>query len=259
MMQVYAAAYLDLGEHIQNIRVVFSDAEGLFESRPQRKLTEHEIAHVKAGMEKLLGPCEELDLPVSSSLIQARLNALPQTAGEFGILVDAVYSELKTKLFLFVQPHLAKFYDNHEVLGDRATLAFPSSRNELWDASNCLASGLWTAAVFHSMRAAEIGVRALARSLEVSFPDKSVEQAEWAQLVDQADAKIKAFAQRPRSDTREEDQRFYSTAASQFRYFKDGWRVRVAHARAVYSEDQAVKIFEHTRDFFETLADRLKE
>jgi hypothetical protein len=33
----------------------------------------------------------------------------------------------------------------------------------------------------------------------------------------------------------------------------------VAHARALYDEVQALKVLEHTRDFFETLGERLKE
>jgi hypothetical protein len=259
MMRVYAHHYLDIGEHAQNIKIVFGDAEGVFENRVRRNLHADEVRHVKEGLEKLLLHCDGLDLPISSSLIKSRLEDMPQSSREFDILVSAVYAELKTKLFLFIRPHLAKFYDNHDVLTHRATLAFPNCRNELWDASNSLTSGLWTAAVFHAMRAAEIGVRVLAADLGVSFPDKTIEQAEWATLVDQAEAKIKAIAQRQKTAEREKEQHFYSTAAAQFRYFKDGWRVRVAHAKASYSEDQAIKIFEHTRDFFETLSERLKE
>jgi hypothetical protein len=109
------------------------------------------------------------------------------------------------------------------------------------------------------MRAAEIGVRVLGASLGVAFPDKPIDLAEWGQILDQADSKIKAIGQKPKSSERDADQAFYSTAAAEFRYLKDGWRVRVAHARATYVEDQAIKIFDHTRDFFEVLAERLEE
>jgi hypothetical protein len=53
--------------------------------------------------------------------------------------------------------------------------------------------------------------------------------------------------------------KFYSEAATQFRYFKDGWRVRVARARATYEEAAALKILDHTKDFFEDLAPKLFE
>ncbi len=259
MLRVFAHHYLDIGEHVQNIKMIFANAEGAFEDASFKMIDESDISHVSDALQKLLIHCEALDLSVSTELIKMRLHTPPLTGGEFGVLVDAVYSELKSKLFLFVRPHLAKFYDNHNILSDKATLAFPSCRSELWDASNSLVAGLWTAAVFHSMRAAEIGVRILARELGVSFPDKTIEQAEWANLLDQAETKIKAIDQLPKTDERNRDQVFYSTSASQFRYFKNGWRVRVAHAKATYGEDEAIKIFEHTRDFFETLAERLKE
>jgi hypothetical protein len=126
-------------------------------------------------------------------------------------------------------------------------------------AGNSLAVGLYTACVFHSMRAAEIGVRALAIPLKVSFPDKPIELAEWQNILDQADSKIVAMKALPRGTRKDEETNFYSQAAVQFRYFKDGWRVRVAHARETYEEAPALKVFNHTLEFFETLATRLRE
>ena len=108
------------------------------------------------------------------------------------------------------------------------------------------------------MRAAEIGVRALGRSLDVSSPDKPLELADWHQILEQTEAKIKLISDRPKSAERDANQQFYSTSASQFRYFKD-WRNRVAHARTSFDEIQATKILDHTRDFFDSLAERLSE
>jgi hypothetical protein len=63
----------------------------------------------------------------------------------------------------------------------------------------------------------------------------------------------------PRGTHKDEEVNFYAKAAVQFRYFKDAWRVRVAHARDTYEEAPAVKVFNHTLEFFETLATRLKK
>ena len=109
------------------------------------------------------------------------------------------------------------------------------------------------------MRAAEIGVRVLAKELKVSFPDKPLELAEWQNILDQADSKIIDMKALPRGTFKDEQVNFYSQAAVQFRYFKDAWRVRVAHARETYEESPALKVFNHTQEFFETLATRLKE
>jgi hypothetical protein len=109
------------------------------------------------------------------------------------------------------------------------------------------------------MRAAEIGVRVLGNELGVTFPDKPIELAEWQNILDQADSKIVAMKQLPRGTYKDEELNFYSQAAVQFRYFKDAWRVRVAHARDTYEELPATRVFNHTHEFFETLATRLKE
>jgi hypothetical protein len=109
------------------------------------------------------------------------------------------------------------------------------------------------------MRAAEIGMRALGATLAVSFPDKPLELAEWQNILDQADSKILAMQRLPKGTHKDEELKFYSQAAVQFRYFKDAWRVRVAHARETYDETAATRVFNHTLEFFEILATRLKE
>jgi hypothetical protein len=104
-----------------------------------------------------------------------------------------------------------------------------ASKELVW-AGNALACGLYTATVFHSMRAAEIGVRVLGKELGVEFPDKPLELAEWQSILDNCDSKIGAMKQLPRGTEKDDKLNFYSQAAVQFRYFKDAWRVRVAHA-----------------------------
>jgi hypothetical protein len=109
------------------------------------------------------------------------------------------------------------------------------------------------------MRSAEIGVRTLGRALGVSFPDKPLELAEWQTILEQTEAKITAMKKLPRGQHKDEELNFYSEAAVQLRYFKDAWRVRVAHARASYKESQAKEIIDHVRSFFESISSRLSE
>jgi hypothetical protein len=91
------------------------------------------------------------------------------------------------------------------------------------------------------------------------FPDKPLELAEWQNILDQCDSKILAMKVLPRGTHKDEELHFHSQAAVQFRYFKDAWRVRVAHARETYEEAPAIRVFTHTLEFFETLSERLKE
>ena len=258
MLSIRMVDYLRLAESIAEMQSVFAftDAEP---DDPGRKLNEDEIDHLKSIMQKLLSIAEELDMPVSQKVIYLRQRDVPTTGRELRMLRDVVYSELQSKNFFFVPSSLAAYYDSENALSDKARNAFPRCFGEIRSSGNCLACGEWTASVFHAMRAAESGVRVMGRSLGVEFPDKPVDLAEWQQILDSADSKIKALGQRPKSVERDADQAFFSQAAAQFRYFKNGWRVRVAHARATYSENEALKIYEHVRDFFETLSTRLAE
>lgn len=201
--------------------------------------------------------CSNLNLPVSKLLFENAMNDIPESSRELKILFDCLIYELKAQLFLFLPPHLAKYYEL--ALPGIITSSFPTAGNELIAAGNTLATRFYTACVFHSMRGAEIGVRALGAALGVTFPNKPLELAEWQIILDQADSKIIAMKNMRSGTCKDEELKFYSQAGVQFRYFKDAWRVRVAHARETYEESHAVKIFNHTIEFFETLATRLEE
>lgn len=102
-------------------------------------------------------------------------------------------------------------------------------------------------------------MRAMAKELGVSFPDKPIELAEWQNILDKADSIVVNMKNLPRGTHKDEELKFYSQACVQLRYFKDAWRIRVAHARETYEDDQARRIFDHTLEFFETLSGRLRE
>jgi hypothetical protein len=256
MLRIYAQDYIELGARTEAARIVFivNENQG---GVPQQEFSEEAKTGLKGDLEAMLRHCKQLDLPISVELISRRIDDLPGTRREFEVLLETLNTEIKSKLFLFVPQHRAKYYEL--VLQSTITNAFPTASKEIVAAGNCLAAGFYTAAVFHSMRAAEIGMRVLGHELGVSFPDKPLELAEWQNILDQADSKIVAMKSLPRGTHKDEELKFYSQAAVQFRYFKDAWRVHVAHARETYEESLALKVFNHTVEFFDTLATRLKE
>lgn len=254
MMKVYAHEYIVLGLNLEDAMLVFAFTEADAENRP---LNDGEIGHLREQLTKARDICDKLDLPVSLKLVDGKLkNGLPQTQEALRVLIDAVMAELETKLFLFVPTNRAKYYDL--VMPIIIATQFPFACRELVLAGNAFAAELYTASVFHSMRAAEIGVQALGRSLNVTF-SFDIEFAEFGKIVGEIDQKIREIRQQPRSHDREDSLVFYSEAASQFRYFNLGWRVRGAHARGSFDEDQAKRVLEHSIDFFRTLSSHLSE
>lgn len=263
MLKEYAEKYIQLGAKIADARALFSPGIALqiegewIGGNPEEDKQElaKQLGEVLTELREL---CERLDLPVSAALIESQVDAPPQTDGELDLLIRAVITELKTRLFLFVPPHAAKFYEWDEIVSDAVKLAFPSCSAEIRLAGSSFAASLYTACIFHAMRAAEIGVRALATDLQIQFPHP-LKLTEWGAIQDKIDTAVKAIKQQPRTTKRDDDQRFYSEAAAQLRYFKDGWRLRAAHARETFTEQQAATVIEHVREFFETVAVRLSE
>ena len=112
------------------------------------------------------------------------------------------------------------------------------------------------------MRAAEIGLRALGTELKIKIKnDKPIELAEWREILDGLSAAMRDFEMLPAiTPNKDADIGLFSEACAQFRFFKNGWRICVAHARASYNEVSGEKMaLDHVRSFFETLAPRLSE
>ena len=259
MLKHRADSFLRLGQNIQGAIIVFGalEEEAAYDKKPMRELDDDEKQDLKNCLTYMAAHCKRMNLRVSAKLLENSVENLPRTSRELQILIDTVLVELQEELFLFVPSHRAKYYDL--TLQSTVTTAFPKASKEIVSAGNCFAAGFYTASVFHSMRAAEIGVRVLGDKLEVAFPDKPLELAEWQNILDQCDSKIVKMKELRRSTLKDAELNFYSQAAVQFRYFKDAWRVRVAHARENYDESTALRVFNHTMEFFDVLATRLKE
>lgn len=255
MLQINPSGYLDFDSQLEQIRF----RQWLLEnSHAISDNADDILGIIKEILESLRLLASDLDLPVTKEILQEDLVNIPNTYNELTLIIRTIKAELRSKLFLYIPSHAAKYYEYGDILSDAGKTAFPLAYAELKLSGNCFAMSLHTACVFHSMRAAEIGVRALGRDLKVSF-SSSIDHAGWHSILDQIDLKIRDMKNLSKGQGKKEDLEFYSTSASQFRYFKDAWRNQVAHARADFTEDESIKVLDHTRDFFEALSKRLIE
>jgi hypothetical protein len=249
MLKVHALKYLQLGRNLSQVSSVLLLSEGL-----KKPLREKDFAEMRARLEMLAQHCEELELSTSVTMTQKALKDLPKTYRELEIYISTVTTEIEHRTFFFVPPDRAKYYDYD--FGQKLPAAFPKCTVEFQHAGKCYAVAEFTACVFHCMRAAEIVLRALADDVGIVTP---TDVTQWQNLIEQIESTIKKLGQQPKTPKRDADLQFYSTAAAQFRYLKDAWRNHVAHAKVVYGEVEALKIFEHAKDLVEGLAGKLKE
>lgn len=134
---------------------------------------------------------------------------------------------------------------------------FPNASLEIEEAAKCIALGRTTAAVFHSMRALECGIRALAKSLDIEDPLKPAEK-NWGVVLSKIKEKID---DRWPAKTRSKD----ATAAkvvslhAHLDAVRVPWRNATMHVENVYLHHEATHILRCVAFFLKELGSHCTE
>lgn len=213
------------------------------------------------GEANRLGMSDELKLKIHSLQFQMSPNNYVQTAvatREIELLHNDIILELSKKKFAYVPSPNDKYFEVDHLFGNDVAVKIPLAIFDIKDAGNSIAASLDTAAVFHLMRAAEHGLRALANKLRVSIRHKGqpcpLELGDWEQIITEIKNKIAATRQLPKgSKQRQVKLELYSDAADHCTFMKDIWRNNTAHTRKPYKQSEAIAILERVRDFMQFL------
>ena len=186
-----------------------------------------------------------------------------QAHAELKVLIELLETELKWRRFAYIPTEKAKKCDLIDHDWKDVQDRFPSAIDDIRKAVECYALDCNTASVFHSMRVAERGLRALARKLKVKRigPQKHpLEFAEWGQVLSALRSALNAVQQSPGRNARKAATlKFFADAASQADYLNEIWRKEVSHARGLYNAPEAFNALTRTHDFMTLLAQRIKE
>jgi hypothetical protein len=178
------------------------------------------------------------------------------------VLIEAIDGELCFRRFAFVLSAKAEIHDRLGSDWNEIWTKFPEAKDDSKSAVDCYALEQNTACVFHLMRVAEIGLRAIAKNVGVRLTDKRkpmpVEYATWEKVLSAIKSKIDAAHTLPKGPRKSARLRFYSDAADQCAHFRDIWRNNVAHTRKPYNEGEAFGVMTRVREFMELLAKELK-
>jgi len=228
----------------------------------------YEHARLKEAMAGLKEELEKFDLDAALDQIEINKSlrdpekALDRFASfvceEITALLNAMVGQLGRRYYIPIPREIADFYEKPESKFPLSMVMFPSCAEDIREAGRCFALERYTACVFHAMGILQVGLYALANECNVKFPFK-IELADWENVIAGIEKYIKKMHELPKSDQKDADLKFYSSLATQFRYFKNAWRNHVAHLRDEYDKDQAHSILIHVRDFMEQAATRLKE
>lgn len=213
--------------------------------------------------------CEAVELTAAVACIDDPDFRLPLKHGitfdqlrtQVRVLRNAIGSELCYRRFAYVQTARAKVLD--EMAGAWATVwqQFPSAKQDSEEAVYCYALERHTACVFHLMRVAEFGLRALARELKIRLPRKKpLEWAQWQDIIKEMVKKADNIAATRRAGPQKDAAlEFYRGAIGQFQGFKDEYRNNVMHTRVSHDEYKAASVLTHVLDFMKKLSARIDE
>jgi len=137
------------------------------------------------------------------------------------VLREAIEDELRLRRFAFVPTERANKLDNIDKYWASVQQQFPSAKEDIRSAVECYALDCNTACVFHLMRVAEYGLRALARERRVKLPkNRPLEWAEWNDVISGIIKKTDALANQRRGPARDAALGFTGVRSANFRRSK---------------------------------------
>jgi HEPN domain-containing protein len=166
--------------------------------------------------------------------------------------------ELYRRKFAYISSAYDKYFEQEMVFGAGVYKKIPDARQDIKDAGNSMAVGLYTACVFHLMRSAEHGLRKLARRLKVTLLHKQqpspLKEEDWEKLIVGIEGKITSARQIPLKAEKREQLKLYSDLAQHSRYIRDIFRNDVSHTGDSYNEHDAKQAWSRVGPFMQLIA-----
>ena len=222
-------------------------------ARHSDRITTDDIAATFSDVRAL---CVEFDLPTARvradfALAALESDQLEALSHEITELVRHVRHDLQSCSIVPIARD--RVWSFSLALDERTAAAFPSAQDDFIEGGQCFGFGRYAASVFHMLRAAEHGIRAL----RVAASPKKTTDANVVLLLE---ARLAEADQWTPSAAKQRAQEFYEAALSQVRRLRDAERkLARGTSKAVLDESQAVAVYEATRELLTLLAGRISE
>lgn len=255
--------YEQLSRTINELSSV-SDQQAYLSRQEKGRIAKTVVENVIAEIEKLNLETLEKEAYRATNLHQRLLTeerfSSELLRAELKHLFDDLIISLARLRFAFIPPPNDKYFEQDKPFGNEVYENFPSTREDLRDAGNCIATELYTAAVFHLMRVSELSLRVLAEERQVAIPIDLLKYREWQPIIKAIEDSVEnLIANKPASKEKVEAQEFYRGLLTDFRALKDVFRNNVSHVRERFDEHQAKAALVRVEDVMKRLASRLRE
>jgi hypothetical protein len=201
--------------------------------------------------------CEHIDRAAKSLGYWRTLESHPwsELNARSRALRDAIETELKQYLYYQYPKQKGQKLWSWKDDWKASLTAFPDIGTDVLSATDCYALGHSTASIFHSMRVAEHGLRALAKERKVKLAkNKPLEWGTWQEIIRALDDEIRIIGSKKAGKAKDAALEFYSGARADLNGFKDEYRNLVTHVRATYDELQALRALTNAHAFMERIA-----
>ena len=274
---------LPLGSLISALNRIGTMGSGLKDMTQRALFLKHDIDGLKEAVELVRQRAEELGLPASIEaskrihVIFARATQetrdghelavfnkidTPMLGGSFGSLVTSFRDETAGRFALVIPTSKVELYEQKRPpFGAEVDTKFRTrGRDEIAEASKCLALRRPTACAFHLMRAVECALDAMRLSLGLREPEKSGEKT-WGAVLGTIQTEIEnkdKLTHTPQWSS-SDDRRVFRRMLASLNDFKENWRDPTMHLESTYTEEQAEHLFALTKGFMQVVASRLDE
>lgn len=169
-------------------------------------------------------------------------------------LRNAIETELSDYLYYQYRKDKGRMFFNWKNDWKDVISAFPTAQDDIFSSVDCYALEHNTASVFHSVRIAELGLRAISVDRGLRLPkNKMIEWATWQEIIKALDEEIADIGTMPAGPDKDRLLVFYSGSRADLNGFKDEYRNVVMHVRMTFDEYQAASALTKVREFMKRL------
>lgn len=162
-----------------------------------------------------------------------------------------IQDEYADVLLLWVEEK--DYYQKDDLFDVKVGERFKGASFDIKEAGTCYALGRYTACVFHSMRVIEFGLNAIAK--RVGYPD---DRPMWEPVLNFINAELGKNRDKM-SELFKGDIEFLSGISAHMHAVNLAWRRRVAHVERTYTQEEAKRILDETKNLMQHLAVKLSE
>jgi hypothetical protein len=175
-----------------------------------------------------------------------------------GEMHNFLRGELASYVFYAVAPEMVPYAEPQSPLwSDKVNEAFPDIRFDIAEAAKCLALNRPTASAFHSLRALEAGLQALARCLDIEDPMRGPERT-WGSVL--RSIKNELDRRWPHAKDRFDGQgKIFSALYASLAAIQNPYRDATMHLEKKYNPEDAIHIFVMVKGLMAKIAEQMDE